>query len=74
MYKTKILQESARMNELDFSKISKALQTSYQAIINDSSNAPHLVSQLNESQEEYLKALSHATDVDKEFLRYTNLS
>jgi hypothetical protein len=59
------------MNTLDFTKISKALQSSYKALNNGFEESVSVSEQLDQAQSEYMKALSYATSIDEEFLRYT---
>jgi len=58
------------MNQLDFTKISKALQTSYQAVSNGESDQ-EVKQKIELAHNEYLHALSHATSVDYDFI-YTH--
>jgi hypothetical protein len=52
-------------NQLDFVKISKALKDTYK-ILEPVEISNHLI----EAQEEYLNALSHATAIKKDWLKY----
>lgn len=62
------------MNELDFQKISKAIQSSYHALNDEEFDNHNVIQQFNHAQDEWLNALSHATSVDKDYLRYVNHS
>jgi hypothetical protein len=50
-------------DSLDFEKIYKALQDTYDE---------HDIEELAMAQENYMDALSHATSVDKQYLKYRN--
>ena len=59
------------MNQLDFSMISKALQTSYQAVTHGESDQ-EVKQKIEQAHNEYLQALSHATSLDYDFVSTQN--
>jgi hypothetical protein len=56
---------------MDFSKIREALETSYKALLSEAGQEINGFDNISQAQDEYLQALSHATSVEKDYLRYT---
>ncbi len=60
-----------KLNTMDFSKIREALETSYKALLSEAGQEISVMDNISQAQDEYLQALSHATSVEKDYLRYT---
>lgn len=56
---------------MDFSKIREALETSYKALLSEAGQELSSFESISKAEDEYLHALSHATSVEKDYLRYT---
>ncbi|WP_246942483.1 DUF3921 family protein [Bacillus pinisoli] len=58
--------------QLDFRKITKAIEDSYQLVEENLDSISTINHALSEAQNNVLDALSYATAVDKKYLKYTN--